>query len=215
LVLRAYTNLWDWDFALQGGKNYGGYHVGGGFTGEVWVLGIRGEAGYFFVEPERTVAMFDPAVANLIRTDALIENHFNAVIGVDRRFDNSLHLALEYFYNGTADTDSFELSLARVAIGESFSVSEHQAGALVSYELHPLLLGQLTYIFSFSDYSSLIGPSLSYSIADEAEFLAGALVAIGKRPRTRQTALGFPYPALRSEFGTYPNVFFGEVKFYF
>jgi len=90
---------------------------------------------------------------------------------------------------------------------------------------------------SASDRSSLLSPSLVYSISDEADLVVGAMLAFGPRPKAREYEVAvqmplppedgvcvegapsmgapLPYPELKSEFGTYPNIYFGEVKFYF
>jgi len=53
---------------------------------------------------------------------------------------------------------------------------------------------------------------LALSVSDEADFLAGAMIALGQRPTLPSAVnpLGF-----NSEFGTYPNSYYLEFKFYF
>ena len=60
----------------------------------------------------------------------------------------------------------------------------------------------------------MAGISGNYSVADEAEFLAGAFLPWGKRPLGDS---GDPLyvPALRSEFGMMPVVVYLETRFYF
>jgi hypothetical protein len=90
--------------------------------------------------------------------------------------------------------------------GGSFHLGQHLLGVVATYEILPILNGSLAWIFSFSDYSSLVQPGLSLSVSDEADFLFGAMIGLGARP----TASG-----LESEFGTYPNIYYMEFKFYF
>jgi hypothetical protein len=51
-------------------------------------------------------------------------------------------------------------------------------------------------------------------VADEADFLFGAMIALGARPTLEAQALDNPL-GMNSEFGTYPNFYYMEFKFYF
>jgi hypothetical protein len=82
---------------------------------------------------------------------------------------------------------------------------------MTSYEILPILTGSLVWIFSFSDYSSLLQPGLALSMADEVDFVFGAMIGLGKRPTAGSPASPL---GLASEFGTYPNIFYIEFKFY-
>ena len=74
-----------------------------------------------------------------------------------------------------------------------------------------MLNGSLAALVSISDRSFVVQPGLSYSVSDESDLLAGALVAFGKRPRVGAG----PVPELRSEFGTYPHVGYVQYRCYF
>ena len=75
---------------------------------------------------------------------------------------------------------------------------------MTSCEILPTLTGPLVWIFSFSDYSSLLQPGLVLSVTDTVDLVFGALIGLGRRPVV----------GLTSEFGTYPNIFYFEFKFY-
>ncbi|RME19823.1 MAG: hypothetical protein D6806_17595, partial [Deltaproteobacteria bacterium] len=74
----------------------------------------------------------------------------------------------------------------------------------------PILTGSIAWIFSFSDYSSLLQPGLQLSVSDEADFLLGVMIGLGDRPEVTSSGL-----VLGSEFGTYPTIWYMEFKFYF
>jgi hypothetical protein len=194
LLGRLYTNVHDWDFALQGGKVYGGYHVGAGVTGVLGPVELRAEGTYFLPMPD------DP-----------LDSHALAVVGLGKYFDSSLNLQLEYLYNGASDRDDLLASLNRVETGRALQMSEHVIGALASYDLFPLLTGAIASLVSASDGSVLVLPQLDYSVSDESTLTCGAMVAAGQRPRDG----GGPLPELRSEFGTYPNFYFLQYRIYF
>ncbi|HPI92668.1 MAG TPA: hypothetical protein PLT09_12910 [Deltaproteobacteria bacterium] len=214
LMARYRTTLSDWDISLQSGKVYGGYQAGAGCSGEAGPLGLRGEAAYFSARGESTAVIPDAGYPGGLRPVDLVEDHFSLVLGADHRFDSSLYLNIEYFFNGAADDGDLAKGVLRTAIGETLSLSEHLAGIQVSYEFHPLMTGQASWIFSLSDASSLISPTMIFSVADEADFIAGAMVSYGEGPE-KQGAGESAVIEPKSEFGTYPDVVFMEFKFYF
>ncbi len=214
LLARGRANAGGWDLVLQGGKVYGGYQVGTGFSGDLLSFGLRGEAAWFLAEGDGGISL--PAPQGDGEPPAVIDDHGSLVIGADRRFENSLYGALEYFWNGAGDDDNLALAAARVAAGETTNLSEHLLGLLLSYEFHPLLTGQMTWIHSLSDGSDLLSPVFTWSVADEAECLLGAIIGTGERPASSPGAdPGSPAVHLRSEFGSYSNFYFLEMIFYF
>jgi hypothetical protein len=204
LVARAYTNHFEWDWAVQGGKVYGGYQVGGAASGEIGEIAVRLEAAYLFADDS------DPLP--YMPDEKEIENHFTAVVGLGHRFENTLQIEMEYLYNGAGDPDDKMAALMRMLGGGSFHMGEHLLGVVATYEIIPILNGSLAWIFSISDLSSLIQPGLALSVSDEAEFLFGAMIGLGARPVPSGIA---GLPQLESEFGTYPNIYYMEFKFYF
>jgi len=212
---RFTTNYLDWDLSFQAGKVYGGYMMGAGFTGESHGMGIRTEAAYFIASSHSTAGIVDSGPPDYLREVDLVEDHLVVVAGVDYRFANSLYCNMELLFNGAGDSSDLEASLLRSATGQSVSLGEYLAGLQLSYEFHPLLTGQAVWIYSFPDASSLVSPTLTYSVSDEADFICGATMGFGKRPSTTQVMPGLIIPVPESEYGTYPDVFFMEFKFYF
>jgi hypothetical protein len=221
---RAFTTVRGWDLSLQGGKIYGGYHVGGAAVGEIGPLEVRLEAADLVAaDSPRLLAGLLPrgvpfpsaspfgAFASALGRERLVEDSVTAVVGTGHRFENTLTLEAEYFFNGAGDSDNRVASLLRFASGDLLDLSEHLVGALVSYEILPILTAQLAAIVAADDPSIQIQPTLTWSAADEVEVLAGAIVSRGGRPSE-------PFPGglrLRSEFGTFPDFYFVEVKLYF
>lgn len=218
LMGRFRTTLKDWDIVLEGGKIYGGSQIGAGFSGELFEIGLCGEASYVFAGDKRTLSLPDPESADFSRDIELIEDHAAFVIGADYRFENSVYINVEYLYNSAGDSDDLEAGIVRQAIGEGLSLGKYLAGVQVSYDIHPLVTGQIAAVHSFSDSSSLVSPLVKVSISDEADLLLGGLLAFGERPETKRiNVLGIPieYPDLKSEYGTYPDMYYIEFKFYF
>lgn len=203
LLARAYTTLAGWDLAVQGGKIYGGYQLGGGFTGEIGPLQARAEAAYFWAHGSRPL----PAPLN----GDLIVDHLTLVLGTGHRWDNTLSIEVEYLYNGAGDPDNLEVAMARFAAGTTLHLGRHLLGATASYELTPLALTRLVVLYSLSDNSILLQPSVTVSVADNIEAIFGISIGLGANPTGDQ-----PQDLrLHSEFGSYADYYFAQFKFYF
>jgi len=191
LLLRAYSNILDFDVALMGGWFHEDGFAGADFSGEVGPgIGVRGELACFAADND--------------------DDFIQAVAGAEYRFENSLYLSAEYFFNGfgTRHTSRYVKKLLsnRVMDGDIYNISRHYFGILGSYEVNPLLVASLWGIINLSDHSMQISPSIIYSIGDNTEFVAGMIIGMGRGPEQFR---------LKSEFGAYPDFTFIEIKYYF
>jgi hypothetical protein len=203
---RAFATVRGWDVAVQGGKIYGGEHVGAGAVGEAGPLEVRAEVAHLFAAHGRPLL---PGV--LPRSERLVESGTTAVVGLGHRFESTLTLEGEYFHNGLGDAGNLEASLLRFASGGLLDLSEELLGVDVGYDLLPILVAHVGLIAALDDGSLQYQPRLTWSAADEVEVLAGAIVSSGDRPAAGAAGL----PRLGSEFGTFPDVYYAEVKLYF
>ena len=105
---------------MQGGKVFGGYQVGAGVVGDVGPVQIRGEAARFLA------ATSDPLPSPL--KGDLVEDATLLVVGLGHRFENSLSLDFEYFYNGAGDPGRLDAALVRTQYGSSLQMSRNLAG---------------------------------------------------------------------------------------
>jgi hypothetical protein len=200
---RFFTNLSGWDMAFQFGKIYGGYQFGGGMVGEIKGIGIRGEAAYFCADRS------PPAPPPL--SGDLYEDHFTGVVGFGRRFQNSLNIEFEYLYNGGGESNNPYTTLYRLQCGAIMHMGRHLSGLLFSYEFTPIVVGQLAGIYAFCDSSAQVQPTLTLSLGDNTDLIIGAGINVGQRPSIDP----FQNIEIKSEFGTYPNLYFAEFKIYF
>ncbi len=205
LLARAFTTLHGWDLAAQGGKVYGGYQLGAGATGELGPLALRLEAAFLDADDS------PPLLAGVFpASEKLVEDGLSTVVGIGHRFDNSLSLDCEYFYNGARDPHDLQTSFTRLATGGLLAASEHLGGFVATYEFMPILFGNLAWMVSFNDGSGQIQPGLTWWASDEIGVQAGAIISYGSSP-----AVGLHDSVLRSEFGTSPHIFYIEPKIYF
>lgn len=173
LLLRLFTNIADWDVAIQGGKVSGGYHVGAGTSGDFGIIEARLEAGYFY--PER---MGNDAKAESLK----VPDFFTLAAGMGRMFENGVMVTAEYYYNGGGRL-SRDKAMALQQAGKILHQNEHLAGAFMTYQFHALVTGSIGAIGGLSDRSMLVQPGLHFSLADEVDLVAGAMVGIGKSPK--------------------------------
>ena len=203
VLARYYTNISGWDLALQGGKIYGGYQLGFGLVGEIATIQVRAEAAQFWARDSRQLPW--------PYTIDLYENQFSGVIGLGRRFENSLDLEFEFLYNDGGEDNNLGIGLVRQQAGAVLHAGRYLAGLTATYEFTPLIVGRMAFIHSFTDSSSQIQPSVTWSVGDNSELLLAATVNIGDRP----TYDPFRGIQVHSEFGNYPDYLFAEFKYYF
>jgi len=200
---RGFTTLRGWDLAIQGGKIYGGYQLGGGLVGEIGPVEARAEASYFWARDSDSLPL--PLQGDLV------EDSFTGVVGFGHRFVNTFTVEIEYFYNGAGDSNDLNAALLRFGTGSTLQLSEHLLGFLVSYEFLPIITGQIITLYSLDNPSTQVQPILTWAPSDNTEVLVGASVNSGERPKTRPSG----EVQLRSEFGTFPDFYFIQFKLYF
>lgn len=187
LLVRGYTTVAGWDATIQGGKVFGGYQLGAGVVGDIEGLEIRSEASWY----------------SPVEADSLPE-HLTAVFGAGYRFENTLYLSAEYLYNGAVLTEPLqdnEMGVsAHMSQGRLLHGSGHLVGAILQYELMPILQSSAAALFSLSDSSYLIQPGLTLSISDESDVVVGAIIPQGDSG---------------TEFGGYPVMGYMQMKSYF
>jgi len=190
-LARVFGNIRDFDVALMAGRYREDAFAGADFSGEAGPgIGIRGAAACYWAENDN--------------------DFFQVVVGAEYRFENDLYLSAEYFYNGFGTPHSSryltKVLSERIMQGDFYNISRHYLGVLGSYEVTPLLIVSLAVIVNINDKSMLIDPTVIYSLGDNAEFVAGMVIATGRKARGLR---------LKSEFGAYPDFSFVEIKYYF
>ena len=201
VLARMFTTINGWDYAVQGGKIYGGYQLGGGIVGDIGDYQFRGEGAYLFASDSKPMFSFD---------GDLYEDHLEFAVGIGRYYPGGLNLDVEYFHNGAAIPNDLHASLTRLIKGANKHLSRDLIGANATYEFHPLINGQLACMYSIDDSSFSLQPNLTYSVSNETDFRIGVSMNFGKKPLV-ESAMTIP----QSEFGSYPNVIYAELMYYF
>lgn len=232
-AVAAYAGDWDLDglvIAGHGSFTVGVYDIGlfvgsihretvlgAGFIGALGPVGFRGEATITFRKDhiERKKRPF-----------------VRAVLSADHALPNNVHVTGEVYYQsfgGKDPEDYLPLTATdRFERGEVWAMGRWYAALSVSFELTPLLSGSAFVMGNLGDGSCLIGPTLSWSVAGNADLSFGANVGLGKRPDEIEVE-DFFHPdftplsedeilhmiPIRSEFGLMPAMAFVQMRAYF
>ena len=141
------------------------------------------------------------------------EAYGRVAIGLDKMFlwQNSVISAeYAYFSDGADSVDGYLARALRFYPDDPTYLGRHYAGASASLEIIPILRTALLVLVNLGDGSGMAMASLSYNIADEADFVGGLLMPWGKRA---PGAAGLP--VLGSEMGSAPVSGFLETRFFF
>ncbi|MEQ8984144.1 MAG: hypothetical protein RL846_39725, partial [Deltaproteobacteria bacterium] len=167
-IARFSTVLGDFELAVLGGAAPQRWVVGGAVQGELFSgIGLRGEGHW------------------AIPHDDAQDPRAEIAVGLERRFESSLMLSVEYFFHGAGATDPDDY-LARSA-DPVFSAGppyfgRHYVAAAATYELTPLTNGSALLLANLADGSFLASVYLVRSLDDEAEASLVVSVPVGSAP---------------------------------
>lgn len=174
------------------------------------LAGALGGAG-FYIE-----TAFVSANAFNGRDTGYKDNYFGASTGIDFSFGSDSYVFLEYHYNGAgaANPRDYLSNLVKPAYteGSVYLMGRHYLIPGALYQLSPILGVSASSLINLTDPSFFITPQLEYNITPNSYISAGTFIGIGKKPDAMQ---GSSAPLLQSEFGGYPNIFFGSFRYYF
>ncbi|MFH2009687.1 MAG: hypothetical protein ABI333_24045 [bacterium] len=217
-LARFRTNVKNLDVGAIAGWVRGDVVFGAFLTGTVKRFRIRAEAVYTWdVEEDLNYAgQGNPTGA---------DDHFARVVfGVDYTFKTkkALSILAEIHYNGYGTRHAHEylerLSRPRVAeFGEIFNVGLLYAAFGINWEPHYKLPVALTIMGNLFDPSMFINANITYKVGDESILVLGAMIPIGRRPKTGDLFDSDPTNdiLIRSEFGLYPYIYYLQWKMYF
>ena len=163
--------------------------VGFDFQGEVFDLfGLRGEGHFRFTD----------------KADTKRDSKFS--LAIDKRWQNTLTLRLEHFYqrSGAKDSDKYQVLVLEDSNNAYLARNYTAIGS--SYEFSPLWHGDTVYLFNHQDTSKLLTIYSSYVLSDESELSVGINIPIGKEPKFGQ---------LKTEFGSFSQSLAVEYRVYF
>lgn len=103
----------------------------------------------------------------------------------------------------------------RVARGEVWALGRLYSAMSLGFELLPVLTVGMTTIVNVLDASALLGPTLTWSIADEVVLVAGGFASAGARPDDRPAWIPHVHWCCAVNLGVPQTVFLRILKAYF
>jgi len=163
--------------------------LGFDFQGEVfdW-FGLRGEGHLRFAD------------------EVHVERDAQFSLAIDKRWQNTLTMRLEHFYQRSGARVSEDYQLVTTSDNNNFYLARNYTAVGASYELTPLWLADAVCLFNHQDSSKLLALYSTYSLSDESEVAVGINIPIGQSPELGQ---------LKTEFGSLPHSLTMEYRVYF
>lgn len=138
------------------------------------------------------------------------KNYFRLSTGFDYNFSGELYTYIEYHFNsaGSKDPSEYFSLFTETAFtdGAVYLMGKHYLNFGATYQLTPLVTVNGLVILNLGDHSFSFSPTLEYNLKEDIYFSAGAYLGIGKSPGA---------VLFRSEFGSYPSMFFTSFRVYF
>jgi len=179
-ALRLNTNWRDYDVSLMAGNFQDDHVLGADYAGSVGGAGFRGEVAYTWRESD---------------TDFL-----RAIVNADYNFAQDFYTFVEFYYNGQGASKKDNYDLSDLRSGRTFNLARYYGAISVNKAVTPLLQAGVYVILNLVDGSTLLGPLLTYSLADNLELALNLYVTTG---------------ADDTEYGAFSTTYFGHLQFYF
>ena len=174
------ANYREFDLSAMGALLDEDWVIGGDFAGYLRSAGVRGEAAYAF------------------KADG--SRYLRAILNADYSFEVGLYALMECYYNGQGARDKTQYDIEALLRGETFSLARWYAATSVGGGLSPLWGGALYALVNLDDKSALLGPSVTYSLAENLEIAASTYFLIGRGD---------------TEFGAQRHIVFAALQYYY
>ncbi|MFQ6070505.1 MAG: hypothetical protein ACE5LC_08270 [Candidatus Aminicenantales bacterium] len=146
------------------------------------------------------------------------ENYFRLSVGMDYNLTSRMYGFVEYHFNSAGEKKpELYLSLFTTSPyrdGSVYLMGKNYLNAAATYQVTGLISATALFIINLSDRSLIFSPLLEYNIAENIYLGAGAYIGTGKNPELIPGPWD-PGLKLKSEFGTYHDIFFTSFRIYF
>ena len=138
-------------------------------------------------------------------------------VGMDTQLMSDTYGFLEYHYNSAGASRPRDYAAlfagSPYTDGAVYLMGRHYLGAGLTYQVTPLLTFRSTLLATACDRSFSIAPQIDYNAAQDVYLSAGASIGIGPGPEAG--AIPIAPAELRSEFGSYADLYFLSLRYYF
>lgn len=143
------------------------------FVGQLFGLGVWGEGAYNFME--------------------MSDDFYEFIVGTDYTFGSGFYFLLEYHRNERGKSSYEDYSIndwLRYYLGESKTISRDQLYGMIRYPLTDLINLQLLSIFSVSDGSVAVVPTINYNIFENVDINIMGNIYAGSEGKAYNSRLG-------------------------
>ncbi|MEM6989910.1 MAG: hypothetical protein AAF721_05420 [Myxococcota bacterium] len=207
LIARASTLRWGFEWAALGGKAAERWVAGGSAQGDVGPVTLRGEG---------HVGIPDREGDGRGEDDQTDDIHVRLATGptVNIGWRNMI-LGAEYAFisDGAPEARDYLARAQRRFPDDQPQFARHYLGFNGALELVPILNAAVFTLVNANDGSGLVGASLIYNVADEADIIAGVFTPWGKGPELTGDPMN-PI-LLGSEYGVSPVTVYLEARAFF
>jgi hypothetical protein len=176
-------------------------------TRSIGGAGFWVEGGYVFI---------DALNGNNRKND---KDYFRSSLGFDYSLKSGTYLFVEYHFNqaGAGKPEDYLIKLKEKAYqqGSVYLLGRHYLVPGISYQITPLITFSGEALINLTDPSIFLMPQFEYNIAENIYLSAGAYFGVGKGPKSLSSQYSDPASLLRSEFGSYPDLYFTSFRVYF
>ena len=176
---------WDYDFQFLGGQAGNDWVLGGGWSGDIYGAGFRGE-----------ITHFEPRLSSSVRATV-------ASISADYTFKNSLYIHSSFLYSSNGKTGpagGMNVLFNPDMSAKQLSFARYSLFGQISKPITPLFTGSFSGIVNPSDGSFYFGPALTYSLLNNLELMVTGQLFFGDAG---------------TEFGDIGQIAFGRLKWSF
>ncbi|HKJ68163.1 MAG TPA: hypothetical protein VKA68_09435, partial [bacterium] len=169
--------------------------------------GVWLEAGYVFLDAFQE----DRALAN---------DYFRGTAGIDYSFSDGAYGFVEYHYSeaGVEESENYYWNFMQnkaYSEGSVYLLGTNYVIPGIVYQITPLITLTGQAIYNVDDRSLFLAPILEYNIAQNIYIGGGGFLGFGKNPTVGGIEVGAPFPVFRSEFGSYPDMFYTTFRIYY
>ncbi|MBN1407901.1 MAG: hypothetical protein JW956_08935 [Calditrichaceae bacterium] len=196
------VNYWDYDFFILAAMQNNRKTLGGAWSGDIKGGGFRGEFKYSEAPSKGRTTEY-PILDSLFNNKNLTDykhNIFSGVLSGDYTFSNTLYIHSEVLYNSNGKTENAGLFWYQISEASMLSPARWSLFQEFAYDITPLLRANVFIIFNPDDHSSLLAPSIKWSLMTNLELMSVLYTTSGQE---------------RTEFGNYGNSFFLRLKYSF
>lgn len=207
IFLRGRYNFLKTDVSAMGVAFQENLMVGIDVARSIGESGFWCEAGYVFVD---ALAEDGNGAGN---------DYLRLSTGLDHSLGPNTYGFIEYHFNqaGSNNADDYSLLLSETAYreGSTYLLGRHYLIPGITHQLTPLISGSMNMLVNLGDPSFSITPVIEYNIAPDIYLSAGAYLGLGKTAADLSDNGDTAGGIFRSEFGSYPEIYFASFRVYF